>query len=45
MFPIAYIVVEGEVRASWEWFINILVDDIYVGSGEERSWTIMSKRH
>jgi hypothetical protein len=44
MFPIAYALIEVETRASWELFIRILVDDIYVGSGEGRGWTIMSDR-
>jgi hypothetical protein len=42
MFTIEYAVVEAETKASWEWFIRILIDDIYVGSGEGCSWTIMS---
>lgn len=30
MFTIEYAVAEAETRASWEWFIRILIDDIYV---------------
>jgi hypothetical protein len=44
MFPIAYVVPEAVTKASWEWFIGLLVDDVYVGSGEGRGWTIMSER-
>ncbi|XP_062170398.1 uncharacterized protein LOC133876128 [Alnus glutinosa] len=44
MFPIAYVVAEGETRASWEWFLGLLIDDVYVGSGEGRGWTVMSDR-
>jgi hypothetical protein len=36
MFPIAYAVVQAETRAFWEWFISILIDDIYDGNGEGR---------
>jgi hypothetical protein len=42
MFPIAYTVAEGETRSSWEWFIGLLIDDIYVESGEGHGWTVMS---
>lgn len=42
MFAIAYAIVEAKTRVSWEWFISILIDDIYDGSGEGRGWTIMS---
>jgi len=44
VFPIAYAVVEAKIKASREWFINLLIYDIYVGSGEGRGWTIMSDR-
>jgi hypothetical protein len=44
MIPIAYAVAEAETKASWEWFIGLLVDDVYVGSGEGCGWTIMSDR-
>ena len=44
MFPIAIAVAEAKTRDSWEWFINILVEDIYVGSEGKRGWTIMSDR-
>jgi hypothetical protein len=44
MFPIAYAVAEGETRASWEWFLGLLIHDVYVGSGEGRGWTVMSDR-
>jgi hypothetical protein len=43
MFPIASMVVRVESKASWEWFHNILVDDIYVGSGEGCGWIVMSE--
>jgi len=42
MFSIAYVVAEGETRASWEWFLGLLIDDVYVGSGKGRGWTVMS---
>jgi hypothetical protein len=41
MFHIAYAVAEGETGASWEWFLGLLIDDVYVGSGEGRGWTVM----
>jgi len=44
VFPIAYAVVEAKIKASREWFFNLLIYDIYVGSGEGRGWTIMSDR-
>jgi hypothetical protein len=44
MFLIAYAVAEAETRESWEWFIELLIDNIYVGSGEGCSWTIISDR-
>ncbi|XP_058746127.1 uncharacterized protein LOC131618999 [Vicia villosa] len=28
LFPIAYVVVEAETKDSWEWFINILLEDL-----------------
>jgi len=44
MFPIAYAVAEVETRASWEWFLGLLIDDVYVGNGEGRGWTVISDR-
>jgi len=44
MLPIAYVVTEAETSTSWEWFIGLLIDNIYVGSGEGRGWTFMSNR-
>ena len=45
MFQIAFTVAEAETRKLWEWFINILVNDIYIGFEGRRGWTIMSDRH
>ena len=28
MFPIAYVVVEAETKDSWEWFLNLLLEDL-----------------
>jgi hypothetical protein len=28
MFPIAYAVVEAETKDSWEWFLNLLLEDL-----------------
>ncbi|CAK8542053.1 unnamed protein product [Lathyrus sativus] len=29
IFPIAYAIVEAETKASWEWFIYLLLEDLY----------------
>jgi len=44
MFSIAYAVAEGETKASWEWILGLLIDDVYMGSGEGHGWTVMSDR-
>jgi hypothetical protein len=28
MFPIAYAVVEAETKESWQWFLNLLLEDL-----------------
>jgi hypothetical protein len=43
MFPIAVIVAEAETRESYQWFINILVEDL-CGAEGKLGWTIMSER-
>jgi hypothetical protein len=43
MFPIAYVVVEGETRDSWQWFISILLEDL-CGPVGRLGWVIMSDR-
>lgn len=42
MFPIAVAVVEGETKASWSWFLNLLKDD--VGIVNQYGWTFMSDK-
>ncbi|XP_059428510.1 uncharacterized protein LOC132162269 [Corylus avellana] len=43
MFPIAIAVAEAETRDSWQWFIAILLEDLY-GPDGGLGWTIMSDR-
>ncbi|XP_078438595.1 uncharacterized protein LOC144709064 [Wolffia australiana] len=40
MFPIAWVVVEGENQASWTWFISLLMTDLRIIDGY--GWTIIS---
>ncbi|XP_077251785.1 uncharacterized protein LOC143891010 [Tasmannia lanceolata] len=42
MFPIAYAVVEAELKESWTWFLRTLLNDI--GSVETYGWTFISDR-
>ncbi|XP_061370246.1 uncharacterized protein LOC133312964 [Gastrolobium bilobum] len=42
MYPIAFAVVEAETRDSWQWFMQLLLNDI--GTFEEKGWVIMSDR-
>ena len=37
-FPLAYAVVEAEIKDSWTWFINLLLIDI----GQNKRWVFMS---
>jgi hypothetical protein len=30
MFPIAYAVVEAETKESWQWFLNLLLEDLNI---------------
>ena len=39
MYPIAYAVVEKECTDSWNWFIDILLNDL--GSVQEKGWVFM----
>ncbi|XP_020266494.1 uncharacterized protein LOC109841982 [Asparagus officinalis] len=40
MWPIAWAVVEGETRNSWQWFLRILTVDLNMNDGN--GWTVMS---
>lgn len=40
MFPISWVVVEGENRDSWEWFLNLLREDLQLDDGD--GWTFIS---
>ncbi|XP_077215851.1 uncharacterized protein LOC143850494 [Tasmannia lanceolata] len=42
MFPIAYAVVEVELKDSWTWFLTTLLNDI--GSVESHGWTFITDR-
>ncbi|KAB1219380.1 hypothetical protein CJ030_MR3G001137 [Morella rubra] len=42
MFPIAFAVMESECRASWTWFLGMLLDDL--GHLDNRQWVFMSDR-
>ncbi|CAN1139973.1 hypothetical protein LINPERHAP2_LOCUS11596 [Linum perenne] len=33
MYPIAWCIVEVESRASWDWFLELLQDDLNIGNG------------
>jgi hypothetical protein len=41
IFPIVYAVAEAETRESWQWFIQILLEDLYGAEGK-LGWTIIS---
>ncbi|CAN1149354.1 hypothetical protein LINPERHAP2_LOCUS16975 [Linum perenne] len=43
MFPIAWVVVEGENRDSWGWFISILQEELNLEDGS--GWTVISDQH
>ena len=40
MYPIAFAVCEGETKAGWSWFLELLLADI--GPVRERGWTFTS---
>lgn len=40
IFPIAYVVVEAETKDSWEWFLNLLLDDLQ--GLNQREYTFIS---
>jgi len=40
MIPIAYAVVEAETRDSWQWFLNLLLEDL--NSIQQRDWGFIS---
>ncbi|WOL07470.1 hypothetical protein Cni_G16211 [Canna indica] len=40
MFPIAWVVVEGENYDSWSWFLGLLFDDLGIDHGY--GWTLIS---
>ncbi|XP_058211693.1 uncharacterized protein LOC131323870 [Rhododendron vialii] len=42
MFPLAFAVVEFETKASWTWFMGLLVN--MIGDPEERGWCFVSDR-
>jgi hypothetical protein len=44
MFPIAYAVAEAKTRESWQWFIQLLLEDL-CGVEGRLGWTIMTDRH
>ncbi|XP_019196245.1 PREDICTED: uncharacterized protein LOC109190237 [Ipomoea nil] len=43
MFPIAFAVVEGELKESWTWFLKLLDNDLNIGSNPH-AWTIISDK-
>jgi hypothetical protein len=43
MFPIAYAVAEAETRKLWQWFIELLLEDL-CGAEGRLGWTIMADR-
>lgn len=43
MFPIAFSIVEGELKDTWKWFLQQLDDDLSI-SENPHSWTIMSDK-
>ena len=40
MFPFAYAVVEAELKDSWVWFLELLVEDLNIE--EQYGWTFIS---
>ena len=40
MFPIDWVVVEGENQDSWTWFIKLLMQDLGIFDG--LGWTVIS---
>ena len=42
MFPIAYAVIEGEIKSSWTWFLEMLIEDLEINNQEQ--WTIISDK-
>ena len=42
MFPIAYATIEAELKDSWPWFLDMLLDDI--GLIEHNGWVFMSNK-
>ena len=43
MFPIAYAVAKAETRESWQWFIQLLLEDLSKAEGG-LGWMIMTDR-
>ncbi|XP_019199642.1 PREDICTED: uncharacterized protein LOC109193258 [Ipomoea nil] len=43
IFPIAFAVVEGELKESWTWFLKLLDNDLNIGSNPH-AWTIISDK-
>jgi len=43
VYPIAWAVVDVENKANWQWFLELLVDDIGIGDGG--GLTIISDQH
>ena len=39
IFPVAYAAVEAEMKDSWTWFLDLLIDDI--GSITQHRWVFM----
>ena len=42
MYPLAWVVVEEENTASWNWFLQLVLDD--VGIVNNGAWTFISNR-
>src|ERR1044072_8282303 len=43
MFPIAFTVVEAETKDSWEWFVELLLNDL--NRIKPRKWSFISDQH
>nr|GMD97534.1 uncharacterized protein LOC109154411 [Ipomoea batatas] len=43
MFPIAFAIVEGELKESWTWFLEQLDSDLNI-AGNPHAWTIISDK-
>nr|GMC60104.1 uncharacterized protein LOC109174707 [Ipomoea batatas] len=43
MFPVAFAVVEGELRDTWSWFLKLLDNDLNL-SNNPGAWTIISNK-